>query len=361
MSDIIPSHINEYIEALHSIYQTEHKPELCELLFNAQVEILANVPHDYLADEEDYHIVQLFVPTSLLAKHSAKILEYKHTIQERLNQIASISGEYVSEVRIIPTTTTVPTLGGSSHNRSVSLEKQKLIWHERCYRVFISHLEKRKKEVYALKQKFSDFGIDCFVAHADITPETEWHQTIEDALFSADACVAVLTEGYKDSEWCDQEIGCAYGRGIPVHPLKIDLAPYGIIGKLQGINCNWENVFANLFPLILKDEKAKDAYISAIEHCITFSDANTLASVFPLIDTFNDSQINRLMTAWTKNSQLPDSHGFSGKYPTYYGHGLAYYLAQWVPHRFSSQSAAREELKRLENEERLRQIEAIGD
>ena len=50
-----------------------------------------------------------------------------------------------------------------------------------------------------------------------------------------DALIAILTPGFNESKWTDQEIGVAIGRKVPIVPIRIGLDPYGFIGKYQAL------------------------------------------------------------------------------------------------------------------------------
>lgn len=103
-------------------------------------------------------------------------------------------------------------------------------------RVFLSHLAKRKAEVHALSRLLEHFGFSCFVAHEAIEPSREWRREIERALNSCDLLVAYVTLGFSGSEWADQEVGWALGRGLAVIPVKVDgQTPYGFIGSYQAV------------------------------------------------------------------------------------------------------------------------------
>lgn len=73
--------------------------------------------------------------------------------------------------------------------------------------------------------------MSSFVAYTDIKPTKEWQGEIENALHSMDALAAILMPGFKDSDWTDQEVGVAIGRGVPIIPIMRGLTPYGFIGK----------------------------------------------------------------------------------------------------------------------------------
>jgi hypothetical protein len=79
------------------------------------------------------------------------------------------------------------------------------------------------------------------IAH-DIEPTREWQDEIESALLSMDALVAILMPGFKASNWTDQEVGAAIGRGVLVIPVMRGSTPHGFIGKFQGLNAEGKKV-----------------------------------------------------------------------------------------------------------------------
>lgn len=222
----------------------------------------------------------------------------------------------------------------------------KRIWGEDTYKykVFLSHISKYKDQTTKIKNELANFGISCFVAHEDINPCTEWADEIDNALFSADACVALITDAYHESDWTDHEIGCSYGRKIPVIPVKLEhKVPYGIIGKIQAVSCTWNDAPMEILEQLLKRPEATNAYIQAMRSCWSFAEANRLAEAFPYIESMTDDQIDSIIAAWASNDQLRGSHGFAGNYnyKRSYGPGLAYYMAIWNPTRFPSENDAR--------------------
>lgn len=108
-------------------------------------------------------------------------------------------------------------------------------WEDNSARVFLSHLAANKAETTQLKEQLEQYGISAFVAHEDIEPTKEWQTEIESALASMDALVALLAPGFKESNWCDQEVGVAIGRQLPIISVRQGLDPYGFIGKYQAV------------------------------------------------------------------------------------------------------------------------------
>lgn len=108
-------------------------------------------------------------------------------------------------------------------------------WENIEARVFLSHLASNKVETSKLQLQLEKFGISAFVAHEDIEPTKQWQTEIESALATMDALVALLAPGFKESNWCDQEVGVAIGRQLPILSVRQGLAPYGFIGKYQAL------------------------------------------------------------------------------------------------------------------------------
>lgn len=116
--------------------------------------------------------------------------------------------------------------------------KDESMWKPGYFRLFISHVSKYKKSATYLKICLKEYGIDCFVAHEDIKPSEEWQDQIEGALFSMDALCAIIVPEFKKSDWCDQEVGIAFGQHKVCVALNKAGLPYGFLGKFQAIKAD---------------------------------------------------------------------------------------------------------------------------
>ncbi|MDX6591758.1 MAG: hypothetical protein QOJ13_954 [Gaiellales bacterium] len=110
-------------------------------------------------------------------------------------------------------------------------------WQENHLRLFISHVHAHRAAVATLQQALESWGIDGFVAHNDIAPSAEWRDVIDTALMTCDVLVAYLTLDFHHSEWTDQEVGYAMARRRLVIPVRVDVNPYGLMGKYQALAC----------------------------------------------------------------------------------------------------------------------------
>ncbi len=109
------------------------------------------------------------------------------------------------------------------------------LWKSGTLKLFVSHLSSDKAQATALQKALVKYGVSSFVAHVDIKPSLKWIEEIEKALRTMDAMVAIISEDYHLSEWCDQEVGWALGRDILLIPLNRGANPYGFMGQYQAV------------------------------------------------------------------------------------------------------------------------------
>ena len=120
-------------------------------------------------------------------------------------------------------------------------------------RIFLSHLSYRKTEAGQLADALRALGFASFVAHDAITPTREWREEIQKALRSCDLLVAMVTEGYHDSEWTDQEVGWVLGRDLAIVPISLDGAlPKGFLESYQAIKRKPNEAMMDLAARVLE-------------------------------------------------------------------------------------------------------------
>ena len=350
MEFILPNNIESYLETLHNIYQEEGETILDLIVVNAKPAIDEGYEHDNWNGGIDGHLITLLIPINIYVKVRGSIDDYSQRILHDLRAFADTDNEYFCGLSIHPQQRKNANhrwreesglLQDSNYEAPITNDEINDIWgNDKMYRVFLSHKSEDKKLTHNIKKALSKYGVSCFVAHDDIKPGKEWAKTIENAIFSADSCVALMSSTYHDSCWTDQEIGCAYGRRIPVILAKIGMPPYGLVGKIQAVATTWEDAPKNLLPLLLKESKMVDAYITACEGCQSFDAGNVLAEALEHISSITEEQIDKLVTAYVGNSQLARSFGFTGEKPTLYGPGLAHHMTKWAPDRYPDIQAA---------------------
>lgn len=158
-------------------------------------------------------------------------------------------------------------------NKNKNLELA-TFWEQGHFKLFISHLAKYKIQATNLKDGLKLYGISGFVAHVDIEPSKQWQDEIEKALHTMDALTAILREGFKQSNWCDQEIGFAVGKDTLIIPIRQELDPYGFIGKyqaIQGNNTTVQEVAKKVFNTIVKNPKTRNKMLTCLTNLISNS------------------------------------------------------------------------------------------
>jgi len=109
------------------------------------------------------------------------------------------------------------------------------VWLPNKIKVFISHLAKDKDKASKIQYYLLRNEISGFVAHEDIEPSVDWMESILYALDTMDFLVALVTPGFHNSIWTNQEIGYAIGNNKKVITVKIGEDPKGFAGKYQAI------------------------------------------------------------------------------------------------------------------------------
>lgn len=160
------------------------------------------------------------------------------------------------------------------HNFSSAAPKEATFWKAGYFKLFLSHLASFKVNTAKLQHALKQYAISSFVAHEDIEPSKEWQIEIEAALQTMDAMAALLMPGFKESNWCDQEVGVAVARDVLIIPVRKGLDPYGFIGKYQGIqakNKNLGEVAGEIFQTIVSSPKTRTKILRSISNAISQS------------------------------------------------------------------------------------------
>ena len=190
-------------------------------------------------------------------------------------------------------------------------------WISGRFRLFISHCATQKLQVGALRDALDPLGISAFVAHEDMEPSREWQPQIESALRTAEALVAVVTDDFVTSMWCDQEVGFALGRGLPVIPVRFGCPPHGFIGKIQALPAAQNAPLANVAPAILQQLlkfpqtalSATKSLVFAFSTASSFARAKKASELLESVPKLDPTHAKQLRDAIETNSQIFDAFG----------------------------------------------------
>jgi len=323
----LPGKLESYLATLSRLYKHSGERLLAEIVVNGAVSIHEGWDYDNWNGGTYGHAVTLTVPEDLYLR----LMEQKDDIETRIaqdiNKLNNTRNEHVSQVFIELEPANDPNWrqeSGMYRPRtapaSVAPEALQRIWGGGHVRVFLSHKASVKAQVSELKKHLANCGVAAFVAHEDIEPTAEWQREIEQALFTMDALVALLTKDYHDSNWTDQEAGVAIGRGVPVIPIRLGTDPYGLMGKFQALGqCDWNdiaNMAAGVFKVLYKclSDKSRlfECALHAYAQAQTWNDsAWKVQHLLSLFDTLTRDQVSRILTAFEENSQNHNS--FEGR------------------------------------------------
>lgn len=103
-------------------------------------------------------------------------------------------------------------------------------------KVFLSHLSRSKDKAHRLKEAFARWEVHLFVAHDDIQPTLQWQREILRALHSMDCFVSLHTPGFMASYWCQQEVGFAVARNVPMVAIRMGEDPVGFPSSNQALS-----------------------------------------------------------------------------------------------------------------------------
>jgi len=346
----LPKNIEHYLSALSKICANDGQKEIQKIIVNSHIRIHEEWSFDNWNGGTYGHALYLVLPEPIYLSVVKQKTELQNEIRDKLNALHNIQNEFIGQVFLEMEIAEDDDWRKESgllliRKRSISPDTIKRIWENDGYKVFLSHKADLKKDAAILKEKLKKYGISCFVAHKDIHPTQEWQKEIENALFSMDSLLALLSDKFHDSFWTDQEVGFAFGRAVPIISLKLGLDPYGFIGKFQALSCSWENAPQEIVKILIKHELMINAFIKAIQNCQNFDDGNLLAEILPSLDNLSTQQVNDLVIAFNTNGQVNESYGFNGKNPSYYGKGLAYHLSRLTGNNYRLMQSGKIEVK----------------
>lgn len=163
-------------------------------------------------------------------------------------------------------------------------------WADGQLRLFVSHLSLNRERMSALKSSLAHWGICAFIAHEDIEASREWRDEVEAGLETMEILAAVVEPGFKESDWCSQEVGYALGRKIDIIPLQAGLDPFGFFGKYQGIPIKGkipDTVANEIAKLLLKKPKHREKLLKNIGKAFSALESPKKIHLVTLLDDWS--------------------------------------------------------------------------
>jgi hypothetical protein len=340
----LPAKIERYLAALSRLYARDGKRALQEIIVNAQVRVAEEWTYDRWNGGTYGHALYLTLPESLFLVASRDRDDIQSSIARDLNGLHNFQNEHIAEVFLemeVANDGDWRQESGLLFNttKTVAPDQAKRIWGTEGFRLFLTHKTEVKRQAATLKEGLKLFGVSAFVAHEDIHPTRAWQDEIENALHSMDGFVAIMTVGFHDSLWTDQEVGFALARGVPVIALRMGKDPYGFLGKFQALSTDWDSAPEGIVKLLINRERMFSAYLQALRACTGWNDGNVLSRILPAIEKLTEQQIDELVAVCNENSEIRYSFGFRGNKPSQHGDGLIPHLHRLGSRRFARDSS----------------------
>lgn len=230
--------------------------------------------------------------------------DYAHCVAEVLDKIFAANEGTISEVidhfdidlwyqQKSPEKYKKLFSGGASHLAD--------FWKSGYLRLFVSHLSSNKARMSALKAGLETWGISAFIAHEDIEPSREWRDEVEAGLETMDVLAAVVEPGFKESDWCVQEVGYALGRKVDIIPLRAGLDPFGFFGKYQGIQIKGrlpEQVVCDIAQVLLKKPQHREKVLQSMSKALATLGSDKKIHNITMLDGWSiltDAQLKDVM------------------------------------------------------------------
>ena len=188
------------------------------------------------------------------------------------------------------------------------------LWGNGITRVFLSHVESGKQDAALLKETLDMFGFATFLSFESVAPMEYWSQKIERALLSMNILLALVTQGFNESEWANQEMGVAFGRNVPIVTIKKGGPPKGLMAQFQAIDANQKSgeemaiEFVNtLFQIKATNSVATDAFIESVSNISSMTESNRISSLAKNIQNLTEIQRTRLVDSFNVNPKAQRS------------------------------------------------------
>jgi len=194
------------------------------------------------------------------------------------------------------------------------------LWGIEPARAFLSHTYAKRHFVSSVKEALRPFGIAGFVAHDDINPSRDWRNSIKAALGTCDVFVPFLHDGFHESQWCDQEVGWALCRGVPILPIRPagfdrSTAHDGFLEESQDVCLEqsegpnvvrWtaDKIFGSLFAHGETRDVAVKALAEAFVNSRSFNQTRRLWDLIMRQPMIEGPQLRRLEYAVSSNNQV---------------------------------------------------------
>lgn len=185
--------------------------------------------------------------------------------------------------------------------------------------VFLSYNEDTEGETAAalLRKALAEIHINAVMARHSIRPGADWERTIRTHLKNSAALVCVATAGFSTRPWCQQEIGWALGRHVPILWIRYGdaEAPTGFLASRQALipeESEEPTVIARSVLRWLAEQpqihaSLADVLLSALERAKNYNEARSVAGLLAELTELTPDEWQRVEGAASSNNQVGDA------------------------------------------------------
>lgn len=319
MPNHLPTKVPQYLVRLQTAYAQKGDP-LGEIIAHSHYLCIEDTHYDSWNGGQYYHDVVLFLPLDQLGRIDIDDMEeVADSVRDKLNKCAAgFDNEFFNRVRF-----ELADEGDPEFEKAVPFSLNPPInpdtlsfWKQGFARVFISHRDAHKAQARELSEALEDYGMACFVAHDTIQPRKLWRSEILKGLRTMEVMVVFLTDDFESSVYCNQEIGYAMGRGVPIIALKLGQKdPPGFVSEEQAARGAVDNGLAaakKLFPLIgeaLKREgRMQEVLVANFAVSKSYTDAMARFKLMAThVEKLTTAQADQIAKASRTNNQISGS------------------------------------------------------
>jgi len=183
-------------------------------------------------------------------------------------------------------------------------------------KVFLSYSTRNKIAAGKIKDELEEYGLVVFLAHEKIEPSEKWRSKILSELKECHVFVAILTDYFRESLWCDQESGFAMAYDKKIISLKTKANPHGFLERFQAANLKKQDIpktCKDITKSIAQDKTLSESFrnglIERFGSSSSYSEAIATTNKLVRVDDFTKAQMNRIVEYVIKNNQLNESVG----------------------------------------------------
>lgn len=154
--------------------------------------------------------------------------------------------------------------------------------------IFASHLAREREFVGDVAKVLGQYGVELFVAHDSIQMDADWQPEIAGALSRCHAGVAFVHKGFKESAYCQQEVGWLLGRQVPMARYISGESPAALLSQKQGKpihGLDAVEVAAEILEYVRRKPELHGSFTSSLSHALldspNFRATNHIWAVLP--------------------------------------------------------------------------------